>query len=271
MSEGDAIEETDEPLTVERLVSDLRDLGVESGDTILVHSSLSALGWVAVGPPTVVDALMETVGEEGTLVLPTHSTQYSDPSDWQNPPVPDEWIPEIQSSAPPYRPAITPTRGMGAIAECFRNYPRVRRSRHPLYSFAAWGAGAEDITTDHGYDHGLGEESPLARVYDRDGRILMLGTNHETNTSLHLAEHRGDYEQTVVEGGAPVMGDDGREWISFEELDYDDGDFEEVGEAFERDRPGAVARGEVGNGDCRLLSQRELVDYGADWLSENRD
>ncbi|WP_158057627.1 aminoglycoside N(3)-acetyltransferase [Halorussus halophilus] len=270
MTEADAIEQTDEPLTVERLVSDLRDLGVESGDTLLVHSSLSSLGWVAVGPPTVVDALMEAVGEDGTLVMPTHSTQYSDPSDWQNPPVPSDWIPEIRSSAPPYRPDVTPTRGMGAIAECFRAYPSVVRSRHPLYSFAAWGDDAEAVVADHGYDNGLGEESPLARVYERDGEILMLGTGHDTNTSLHLAEHRGEYDQTFVTGGAPVMVDDDRQWISFEGLDYDSEDFADAGDAFERDRDDAVVRGEVGCAETRLLSQRELVDYGAEWFGENR-
>ncbi|MFC4549014.1 MULTISPECIES: aminoglycoside N(3)-acetyltransferase [Halorussus] len=307
--EARAVERADEPLAVERLADDLRELGV-TGETVLVHSSLSELGWVAGGAPTVVDALMEAVTERGTLMMPTHSTQYSDPADWENPPIPDDWETSVRASMPPYRPTVTPTRGMGAIPECFRTYPDVVRSRHPTYSFAAWGADADEVVGDHGVDHGLGERSPLARVYDRGGFVLLLGADHDSNTSLHLAEHRADYERTVVTNGAPVLRrrtgapddeaessaegapDDGsepsiadvtesgdetesadgeREWISFEEIDYDSGDFRRVGEAFERDRPEAVARGRVGRANAALLDQRALVDYGAAWFEKNRE
>ncbi|WP_276300417.1 aminoglycoside N(3)-acetyltransferase [Halorussus lipolyticus] len=270
--EAKAIERTDAPLTVERLADDLRDLGIEAGDTLLVHSSMSSLGWVAVGPPTVVDALMEVLAPEGTLVMPTHSPQYTDPAGWGNPPVPDDWEETVRTERPPYRPAVTPTRGMGAIGECFRTYPEVRRSRHPTYSFAGWGADAEAIVADHSYDHGLGEESPLAKIYDRDGTILMLGTGHETNTSLHLAEHRADREQEIVTQSAPVLDEDGeRVMKEFEELDYDSDDFPDAGAAFEEAHPKAVTRGQVGSGTATLVSQRDLVDYGAEWFEENRE
>lgn len=287
MPEKDAIERTDEPLTVERLTTDLRDLGAGSettsriagetplgleGETVLVHSSLSALGWVAGGPPAVVDALMEAVTSDGTLVMPTHSTQYTDPTYWENPPVPDDWVEDILSSRPPYRPDVTPTRGMGAIAECFRTYPGVLRSRHPTYSFGAWGADAESVVGDHEYDHGLGEGSPLARVYDRDGFVLMLGTQFDTNTSLHLSEHRADREWDVTTESAPVLDDEGeRAQVTFEELDYDSGDFEEAGQDFEKDHPEAVTRGTVGAADVRVVAQRALVDYGAEWFEKNRE
>jgi aminoglycoside 3-N-acetyltransferase len=272
MSEKDAIERTGEPLTVESLADDLRELGVEAGDTLLVHSSLSALGWVAVGPPTVVDALMEAVTPEGTLVMPTHSTQYSDPAVWQSPPVPDDWEDEIRQSRPPYRPAVTPTRGMGAIPECFRTYPETVRSRHPIYSFAAWGADAEFVVGDHEYDHGMGEDTPLARVYDLDGDVLMLGTDHDTNTSFHLAEHRADREQGVSTHRLPVLDEEGEQtWVSFEQLHYDASDFEQVGGDFERDHSEAVVEGTVGAGDAKLVPPQKLVDYAAEWFEENRE
>ncbi|WP_137283549.1 aminoglycoside N(3)-acetyltransferase [Halorussus salinisoli] len=265
------IERSDEPITPERIASDLCDLGVEPGDTLLVHSSLSSLGWVTAGQPAVVDALMEVVTSEGTIVMPTHSTQYSDPSRWRNPPVPDDWEDVIRTERPAYRPEVTPTWNVGAIPECFRTYPDVRRSRHPSYSFAAWGADAESVVTDHSYDHGLGEESPLAEVYDRDGTILMLGTDHDTNTSFHLAEHRADRDQGVSTQTTPVLEDGEREMITFEQLEYDADDFPEVGRDFEDDRPEAVTRGTVGMADAKLVSQRAIVDYGAEWFEKNRD
>ncbi|WP_115862767.1 aminoglycoside N(3)-acetyltransferase [Halorussus litoreus] len=266
------IERSDEPMTPELIAEDLRGLGVESGDTLLVHSSLSSLGWVAGGPPAVVDALMDVLTTEGTLVLPTHSPQYTDPARWENPPVPDDWEETIRTERPPYRAEVTPTRGVGAIPECFRNYPDVLRSRHPSYSFGAWGANAEEVVAAQTYDHGMGEGSPLARLYDRDATILMLGTDHDTDTSLHLAEHRADREQGVSTQIAPVVGDDGEtELIEFEQLEYDADDFADVGRDFEDDHPEAVTRRTVGMADAKLVSQREIVDYGAAWFEENRD
>ncbi|NEU57374.1 aminoglycoside N(3)-acetyltransferase [Halorussus sp. MSC15.2] len=266
------IERTDEPVTPDRIADDLRDLGVKSGDTLLVHSSLSSLGWVTGGQPAVVDALMEAVTPEGTVVMPTHSTQYSDPEGWENPPVPDDWEDVIRTERPPYRPAVTPTWNVGAIPECFRTYPEVLRSRHPVYSFAAWGADAEVVVADHGYDHGHGEESPLAAVYDRDGTILMLGTDHGTNTSFHLAEHRADFEKEVSSHETTVVGDDGEpEQITLEHLSYDADDFDEVGRDFEDENPEAVTRGTVGPADAKLVTQRDVVDYGAEWFEKNRE
>ncbi len=267
MSEADAIERTDEPVTVDRLVDDLRDLGVEAGDTLLVHASLSALGWVAGGPVAVVDALREAVTADGTLVLPTH-TGLSDPANWSNPPVPDDWVPVIRESTPAYRPDVTPTRDVGAVPECFRTYPDVVRSRHPSLSFAAWGADADAIVADHSFDHPLGEGSPLARVYDRDGDVCFLGVGYATNTSFHLAEYRADFPKERATHGGPVLRDGERVWVEFEDVAGSTDDFEEVGAAFEEEC--AVAVGEVGEGMARLFSQRDAVDFAVEWFSENR-
>nr|WP_227375681.1 AAC(3) family N-acetyltransferase [Haladaptatus halobius] len=215
------------------------------------------------------DALLNVVTEDGTVVMPTH-TEYSDPEDWENPPVPDNWTDEIRATMPPYRPDVTPTHGMGAIPECFRNYPGVVGSRHPHYSFAARGADAESVVADHEYDFGLDESSPLARLYELGGSVLLLGAGHDSNTSLHLAEYRGKYEKEIVTDGAPVLEDGEREWITLEAPAIDDGDFEEVGEAFERERPDAVARGQVGCADSVVVSQRELVDFASEWFGRTR-
>ncbi|WP_458186055.1 aminoglycoside N(3)-acetyltransferase [Haladaptatus sp. NG-WS-4] len=269
MTEGDVIDESDAPVTVTRLEADLRDLGLSAGDTVLAHSSLSSLGWVCGGAPAVVDALRSVVTKDGTVVMPTH-TGLSDPADWENPPVPDDWVPEIRATMPPYRPDVTPTRGMGAIPECFRNYPGVVRSRHPHYSFAAWGGDAESVVADHEYDFGLGEASPLARLHELDGTVLQLGTSYETNTSLHLAEYRGEFEKETVTDGAPVLEDGEREWVTLEAPAIDDGDFEAVGEAFERECPDAVAHGQVGGAETTIMGQRELVDFASEWFGRNR-
>lgn len=270
MSEPLPEDRSPEPITVDSLASDLRALGVEAGHTLLVHGSLSALGWVCGGAPAVVDALQRVVGTNGTIVMPTHSSGNMDPSGWERPPVPDSWYDTIREQMPPYRPAVTPTRGMGAIAECFRTYPGVRRSDHPQLSFAAWGADAQFVTEGHSLDYSLGEESPLARLYDLDGDVLLLGTPHATNTSLHLAEYRTDLDLATETRASAVLVDGAREWVHWEDVGFTDEDFANCGDAFESEHPEALETGAVGVGDAKLLSQPLLVDFAAEWFEKNR-
>ena len=90
-SERETIQKTEVPATVDSLQADFTALGVEAGMALLVHSSLSAMGWVCGGPVTVIIALQHVLGHTGTLVMPAHSTGLSDPSGWENPPVPESW------------------------------------------------------------------------------------------------------------------------------------------------------------------------------------
>ena len=270
MGEHAAVKMVDEPVTVATMVDDLRSLGVEAGDTVLVHSSLSALGWVCGDAQAVVDALIQAITDAGTLVMPTHTTQYSDPSVWSNPPVPDDWVETIMTERPPFHPDRTPTRSMGAIAECFRAYPDTVRSRHPLYSFAAWGSDADSIVRDHQYDYSLGENSPLASVYDRDGTILMLGTGYETNTSLHLAEYRAQNPKETVRTEVPVLQDGDRFDVEFDDIVTDTSDFEAIGSDFEDEHPTSVERGTIGAAESALVDQPPLVDFAVEWFEANR-
>lgn len=260
---------TEGPVVHERIVADLKRLGVESGMTLLVHSSLSALGWVVGGAQTVVGALIESVGPEGTLVLPTHSGGGTDPSGWSNPPVDRDWWPIIRETMPGFDPDLTPTRGMGAIPECFRRARDVVRSNHPHTSFTARGPLAEKLTADHALESSLGEHSPLARIYDLGGSVLLLGVGHESNTSLHLCEYRAEYPSKILEQqGAATQRHGESQWVIFEDLAYDSEDFEQIGEAYEMD--GDCSRNMVGYGDAFLCPQVDLIDFGVKWISKNR-
>lgn len=264
------IARTPEPATVASLAADLTRLGVRPGSAVLVHASFASLGWVCGGPTALLHALEHSLGPQGTLVVPTHSGDLSDPAKWVNPPVPEPWWPTIREHMPPYRSEETPTYSMGVVAELFRTWPGVLRSQHPQVSFAARGPHAERITSNHELAYSLGETSPLARLYEIDGDVLLIGVGHESNTSLHLAEYRADLPAMArIELGAPILVDGLRRWVTFPDLDFDNQDFGRLGEDFERGT-GGVRKGLVGLAESRLFRQRAIVDYGKTWLERYR-
>jgi aminoglycoside 3-N-acetyltransferase len=267
--ERSAVEAASQPATTESLVDDLHALGVAPGALLLVHSSLGRLGYVAGGAPAVVQALLTAVEPGGTIVMPAFSGDLSDPSRWEAPPVPEPWWPVIREHAPAFDPAVTPTRAMGAIVECFRRFPDVRRSAHPRDSFAAHGPAAPRIVDDHPLAYAMGERSPLARIYELDGQVLLLGVDHGNNSSLHLAEYRTDLPITDwISEGSPVLVDGTRAWVTYPDRAGNSDDFAALGEAFAS--TGKERRGRVGAGTARLMRQRDVIDFGVRWLEANR-
>jgi aminoglycoside 3-N-acetyltransferase len=267
MSEKELIEKTPFPSTRTSLARDLSELGVHKGMVLLVHSSLRKIGWTSGGPVAVVQALMDAVTAEGTIVMPAHSGDYSNPEIWKNPPVPKEWVKTIKDSMPPFNPLYTPTRDMGRIVDCFRNFPGVVRSDHPQVSFAAWGMHKKMIVENHCLDFSLGTNSPLGRIYDLDGYVLLLGVSYVYNTSFHLAEYQLGIRKEITQE-APIMENGKRVWKVFKDIDYDESEFETVGSDFEKG--GTVRKGSVGLAESRLFSQRTAVDFAVKWFEEKK-
>lgn len=266
MSEHDIIGKTSEPRTVDSLARDLRTLGLTESMTVIVHSSLSSIGWVCGESVAVIQALIDVVTEDGTIVMPAQSA-LCDPAQWKNPPVPAGWIQTIRDTMPAYDAEATPTSGMGKVAETFRKWHGAVRSEHPKLSLTAWGKNARPITEGQTLDFGLGERSPLARIYDLDGWVLMIGTGYDTCTSLHLSEYRAPGAKPARDAG-PVMRDGKRAWVEYEDIDLNSDIFPHLGADMEASVK--VARGYVGSADCRLFRQREAVDFATKWIAEYR-
>jgi aminoglycoside 3-N-acetyltransferase len=258
----------DAPYTVQTLGRDLRALGLAAGDTVLVHSSASSLGFVAGGTQAVVQALLDVIGSDGTLVVPTHTPDNCDPADWRNPPVPESWWEAIRSQAPGFDRSRTPSRWMGVIAEAVRTWPGALRSDHPQVSFAAVGRHAAAVTDGHRLDDALGEQSPLGAVYRLDGKVLLLGCGHDSNTSLHLAEWRQRSPRRAVTGASIRRPDGTSEWVSWTDVVADTDDFEQIGAAFEV--AVGLSAGLVGDAEARLTRQRALVDFATAWMDAHR-
>ncbi len=174
------------PLSREHLVEQLLQLGVAQGGVLLVHTSFRAVGPVDGGPVGLIDALMTAIGPDGTLVMPS-----------------------MTGGETPYDPLTTPTDGMGVVAETFWRMPGVLRGNHPTSTFAAIGPEAAAIVAPQPLSPAHGLDSPVGRVLERDGQVLLLGVDHSSNTTIHLAEslagvpYRTTEEAIVLKNGQP--------------------------------------------------------------------
>ncbi len=267
--QAEIIERTTRPVTVPRIVRDLHALGVAPGDKLLIHTSLSKLGFVPGGAQAVIEALIESVGPHGLIAMPTFSADLSDPQNWRKPPIPQAWHEETRAAMPAYEPQKSPTRAMGVINECFRSWPGALRSVHPHDSFAVWGTGAAYIVAPHELAHAMDERSPLGRLYEIDAQVLLLGPSFARCTSFHLAECRSGKLPPLISSGAPMIVDGVRRWVSFTAPDFQGDDFEELGSDFEQVSQ-AVSAGKVGEATCRLFRMRAAVDFAVEWLRERR-
>lgn len=258
-------------MTRDDLVTDLRALGVRPGTSLLVHTSMRRVGWIEGGVAALANAVSEALGPMGTIVVPTATPDNSDTSRTHlartagmTPTQRRRYL----DTMPPFDPIRTPSTGVGALAEHVRLTTGSLRSEHPQMSFAAMGPDAKAIVDGHAIDCHLGEESPLARLYERDADVLMLGTGYDTCTALHLAEYRYTANPPKRDYSCVIRRDGESCWHTYEDVVLDDGDFLRLGAAF--DDTYYVSRGTVGSADSRLMPLRRLVDFAVDWLAVTR-
>lgn len=262
MTEAAAIARSGGPVTQARLMVDFRRLGVEPGMTVLVHTAMSRIGWVCGGPRSVIEALLQVVGPEGTIVMPAQSSELSDPSGWCEPPVPESWWNTIRASMPAFDPHLTPTRGVGTVAEVFRTWPGTRRSLHPQVSFTAHGPRAVEILSSQPLEDPFGAVSPLAVLNRIGAHVLMIGTGWETCTTLHLAERLSNPQGPTFEDGTAIRVDDERRWVRFRMPQTDVDRFPAVGAKL--DGHAMLKHGHVGSAPSRLFPVAKAVSMAVE-------
>lgn len=266
------------PVTRSRLIHDLTGLGLTDGDLVMFHTRMSAIGYVAGGSRTVIDALREVVGERGTLMV-TCGWNDAPPYDFTT--WPQNWQDALRAEHPAYDPELSEAaHDNGRLPEALRRLPGAVRSRHPDASFAAVGPAADTLTADHPWDDPHGPGSPLARLVALGGRVLLLGAPLDTLTLLHhaeaLAEAPGkryvDYEQ-------PIRVDGQRVWRRFHDIDSEHGAFDyssvvpdgqDPFEAIVQDMlaAGTGRRGRIGAAESHLFEAGDVVRYGRAWIED---
>jgi aminoglycoside N3'-acetyltransferase len=222
----------------------LRELGVEDGGVLLVHTSFRATRPVEGGPIGLIGALRDALGPSGTLVMPSWSGADDEPFD------------PLTTPAPP---------SLGVVADMFWRLPGVLRSNHS-HAFAAAGPEAARVISDPLPLPPHIPESPVGRVRDLDGQVLLLGVGHDADTTLHLAElvagvpYRVPSYCTVLQDGRPVR-------INYEENDHCCERFAIADEWLRARR--LQSEGRVGHAQARLARARDIVDVTLEHLARD--
>jgi aminoglycoside 3-N-acetyltransferase len=264
-------------LTRSRLVADLDRLGVHEGGITMVHTRMSALGWVVGGSETIVRSLLDVLGAHGTLVALAA---------WDDHPYTLLDAPEEQRQAylaePPVFDLATAEadRDHGRIPERIRTWPGARRSSHPEASMVALGGRAAWLTDAHPQQDAFGPDSPLARLVIGDGQVLMLGAPLQTITLLHHAEAiaRVDHKRLAT-FTVPIALDGEIVSRRFTDIDTTDGALNYESLALADDAFAVIAReavavgigqrGRVGQAECHLFPARGLTTFAVSWLQEH--
>ncbi|TKT05387.1 aminoglycoside 3-N-acetyltransferase [Streptomyces lasalocidi] len=274
----DLLKRSGGPVTRSRISRDLAALGLGDGDVVMFHTRMSAIGYVAGGPQTVIGALQDVVGTRGTLMV-TCGWNDAPPYDFVT--WPQDWQDALRAEHPAYDPALSEAdHNNGRLPEALRRRPGAVRSRHPDASFAALGAAAAELMADHPWDDPHGPGSPLARLTAHRGRVLLLGAPLDTMTLLHHAEALAEAPgKRFVEYEQPLLVQGRREWRRFHDIDSEDGAFDysavvpegvEPFDVIARDMlaAGIGRRGSVGAAESHLFEAPDVVEFATGWIED---
>jgi aminoglycoside 3-N-acetyltransferase len=218
-------------VTKNDIIKALRQLGLTSKSKVEVHASLSAFGFVVNKAYDLVDALMEVI-HDGVIIVPAHTSEMTNPRDWQNPPVPESWYEIIEENRKPFDPQVTLPDRVGEFAKVFFQYPQVQRTHHPEVSFSVYNQTNDPHWLDHSFDD-RDLIHPLHKLQEEGGKILMMGTDFFTVTSIHLTEYLceyaglSQYDYQILEDGQVI-----KKTITTKYFDDDDLNFKAISKTY---------------------------------------
>jgi aminoglycoside 3-N-acetyltransferase len=250
-----------------QLAGDLRALGVGAGDVVMVHASVRSVGGIAGGPDEIHLALKDALTDAGTILMYAGCPDYVDEVGRGN--LSPAREAEILATLPPFDPfTARSARSHGILVEFLRTWPGSRVNPH-VARFVARGPHADHLFSFQPWDYAYGEGSALDRFARLDGRILLLGCDHDTVTFLHYVEHVAEIpDRRVARFKVPVAGHGATVWRDMAEFDtssagvhanWPDRFFARLVDTHlaASGNPG----GPVGDAWCHLLSARDLLRF----------
>lgn len=201
-----------------QLANDLRELGVEAGDTMMLHASVRAVGEIAGGPDQIHLALKDVLTAQGTLIMYASCPRYYDEVGHGS--LTKEQEQEILEKLPAFDPLTARSaRDNGTLVEFFRTYPDSQVNRH-VARFVVWGKQTDCLISEQPWNYAFGLHSPLDRFLGLDGKILLLGSDHDAVTFLHYVEHVAEIpDKRIRRFQVPLQEDGHRVWRDMEEFD----------------------------------------------------
>ena len=253
--------------SIEELANDFRKLGIRAADTVMLHASVRAVGEVAGGPDQIHLALKDALTAEGTLLMYASCPRYYDEVGRGN--LTKEQEREIREKLPAFDPLTARAApDNGILVEFLRTYPGSHVNRH-VARFVFWGKQTEHLMSRQPWNYAFGSDSPLERFLRLDGKIVLLGSDHDAVTFLHYVEHVADLPgKRVARFQVPVVENGCRVWRPMEEFDTsDDGVHANWPDRFFAKIVGGLLTktgnngGRVGKALTYVLSARELHDF----------
>lgn len=250
----------------ESLSADFRSLGVQAGDLVMLHASIRSVGRLIGGPDQIHLALKDALTGSGTLVMYASCPEFYDEVGRGN------LTPEEEQEVLAHLPAFDPyadrsQRENGALVELFRTSGGVLVTPH-VARFVTWGRLARHLVAPQPWNYPFGHGSLLERFIEADGKILLLGSDHDAVTFLHYTEHVADIpDKRIARFKVPVLEDGVRVWRDMEEFDtskgahanWPDRFFAEIVDGFLEQSGNRGGR--VGNSASYLFSARALHEY----------
>ncbi|MCH2176705.1 MAG: DUF4910 domain-containing protein [Lentisphaeria bacterium] len=234
--------------SIEMIISDFKAIGINDGDTVIVHSSMKKIGRLN-KPSDFITALQAVIGETGTIIFPL----FTNPT------------PNLDLRNEPTR--------LGLLAETFRNMPDVIRSNHGTHSVGAWGQHATEIIKDHFQTTALGINSPLHKALNYQAKILFAGVNITSCSLLHVAEVVAelpylDISYPQFSNSYDYVDSNGKEWrYNPNQVPGDSTGFSSL--LKDKQITNCFMGGRIGNAQSYVANAKQLFDFTLDTLSRH--
>lgn len=214
------------------LIEQLKACKITLGDIVEVHASLKSIGYIAGGPQTLIDAIMDVIGLEGTIVMAAQAHDNSEPAFFEHPPIEVKDFDNFRLERPVNRGKLENFRHMGELAKALMMRPNSYISSHPQMAFVALGKYAKWITQNHPLNAELGIDSPLGKCLELKSKVCLIGVEYDNATGLHLGEHMSGLRSHILQGARLLVRGESQ-WVQFNAINYDSDDFIEVGKRLE--------------------------------------
>ena len=247
------------------LIEQFKQLGICNGMTIEVIGSIDNMGFIAGGAQTVIDALIETVGYNGTILMPFNCVGNTEPSTWINPIINPEQVSEIRDKLPPFNPKESETLNNGKLIDNLRRRDGIIVSYHPNRSYVAWGKYSKLLCNSQPLNFAYSYNSPANKLYELKGYTLLIGVDYDNSTSLLFSQYLNDLAPIGL--NCAMMDNQGKnEYTKFLDIDFDYNIIQKAGEILEKNNIVKILN--IGNAKCKLYPFDIALTFTSKYIQE---